>query len=95
MMMNPKSLKGISSEAHIPSLDHAWDTFPNISKLSLYRLLPKFTLPGGDLLVCTALGPRVVKGSQGQLSGRDVWIFRLSVHVQAYEGPYTAGLSGK
>ena len=96
MMMNPRNLKGISSEAHIPSLDHAWGTFPNISKLSLYRLLPKFTLPGVDLLVCTALSPKVVKGSQGQLSGRDVvWIFRLSVHVQAYEGPYTAGLSGK
>lgn len=60
------------------------------------QLLPKFTLLRVDLLVCIALGPEVVKGSQGQLSGRDVvWIFRLSVHVQAYEGPYTARLSGK
>ena len=95
MMKSPRNLKGISSEASFrPCLGY----FPKHLQaqfLSLYSL-PKFTLLRVDLLVCIALGPEVVKGSQGQLSGRNVvWIFRLSVHVQAYEGPYTAGLSGK
>ena len=96
VMKSPRNLKGISSEASFrPCLGY----LPNHLQaqfLSLYILLPKFTLLRVDLLVCIALGPEVVKGSQGQLSGRDVvWTFRLSVHVQAYEGPYTAGLSGK
>ena len=99
MMMSPRNLKGISSEAHILFFRPYSGYLPKRLQaqfLSLYWLLPKFTLPGVDLLVCIALGPKVVKGSQGQLSGRHVvWIFRLSVHVQAYEGPYTAGLSGK